>query len=81
MRALLIGFIRFYQRLLSPLLGKRCCFNPTCSQYAAEAIELHGAIKGTWLSIKRISRCHPLSEVGDDPVPKPNNKPTLPVKN
>lgn len=66
---LLLGIVHFYRYAISPLLGPRCRFYPTCSQYALDAIRIHGGIKGGWLTIKRISRCHPLSEGGDDPVP------------
>ncbi len=69
MRALLLSLIRFYQRFLSPLLGPNCRFQPTCSAYAAEAIAVHGAWKGGWLSLRRIARCHPLGGHGPDPVP------------
>lgn len=61
--------IRAYQLLLSPFLGNHCRFTPTCSQYAAEAVAAHGALRGSWLAIKRIGRCHPLCEGGYDPVP------------
>ncbi|MDI3281221.1 MAG: membrane protein insertion efficiency factor YidD [Bacillota bacterium] len=61
--------IRLYQRYISPLKGKTCRYHPTCSQYAYEAIEKHGAIKGTGLAIKRIGRCHPFAPGGYDPVP------------
>jgi len=61
--------IRGYQRFISPLLGSNCRFNPTCSCYANEAIERFGVIKGTWLAGKRIIKCHPLNEGGNDPVP------------
>ena len=61
--------IKIYQILISPLLGPHCRFTPTCSQYAVEAIEKHGPIKGIWLAIKRIARCHPWGGCGHDPVP------------
>lgn len=61
--------IRVYQRVLSPLLPNRCRFHPTCSHYAVEAIEKHGAVRGVWLAIKRILKCHPLHPGGYDPVP------------
>lgn len=80
MKSIFIWFIKGYQRLISPLLGPRCCYHPTCSQYAREAIEIHGPLKGLWFSIKRISRCHPLAEGGHDPVPENNAKSSL-VKN
>ena len=69
MRLVLKFLIRVYQVALSPLLGPNCRYYPTCSQYAIEALETHGAFKGTWLTIKRISRCHPWHEGGFDPVP------------
>tara|TARA_B100002052_G_C15446240_1_gene403600 strand:+ start:322 stop:543 length:222 start_codon:yes stop_codon:yes gene_type:complete len=61
--------IKLYQILLSPLLGQSCRYHPTCSQYAVEAIEKYGPIKGIWLGIKRIARCHPWGGSGNDPVP------------
>ncbi|NNJ79520.1 MAG: membrane protein insertion efficiency factor YidD [Xanthomonadales bacterium] len=61
--------IRSYQVLLSPFLGNHCRFTPSCSAYAMEAIEKHGALKGGWLALKRIGRCHPLCDGGYDPVP------------
>ncbi|MEE8340091.1 MAG: membrane protein insertion efficiency factor YidD [Xanthomonadales bacterium] len=69
MGRLLQLMIRVYQLLLSPLLGNHCRFTPSCSQYAAEAIGKHGAVRGSWLAIKRIFRCHPFCEGGHDPVP------------
>ena len=69
MRFVLKTLIRVYQVALSPLLGPNCRYYPTCSQYAVEAIEAHGSLRGTWLTIKRISRCHPWHEGGFDPVP------------
>ena len=61
--------IRFYQRRISPLLGARCIYTPTCSQYALEAIGRYGALRGTALAVRRILRCHPLHAGGYDPVP------------
>ena len=69
MRFVLKTLIRVYQVALSPLLGPNCRYYPTCSQYAIEAIETHGSLRGAWLTIKRISRCHPWHESGFDPVP------------
>jgi putative membrane protein insertion efficiency factor len=62
--------IRLYQWTLSPMLGARCRFYPSCSCYAHEAIERHGALAGTWLAAKRLLRCHPLSAGGYDHVPQ-----------
>lgn len=67
--------IRLYQWILSPWLGQNCRFQPTCSQYAKEAIEKWGVIKGTWLAIKRIGKCHPWGSYGFDPVPEKPLKP------
>lgn len=61
--------IRLYQRYLSPLLGPRCRYYPSCSQYALEALEEHGVLRGLWLALRRIGRCHPLHPGGFDPVP------------
>lgn len=69
MRTILKALIRFYQTAISPWFGARCRFHPSCSNYALEAIEVHGATKGTWLTIKRILKCHPLTKGGFDPVP------------
>lgn len=64
-----IFLIKIYQRIISPLLGPKCRFTPTCSNYAVEAFSKYGLFKGFWLSIKRISRCHPWGGHGYDPVP------------
>jgi uncharacterized protein len=64
-----IGLIKLYQWILSPLLGPKCRFTPTCSHYALEAFKKYGVFKGFWLTVKRISRCHPLGGHGYDPVP------------
>lgn len=61
--------IRAYQKVLSPMLGKNCRFQPTCSSYAVQALERFGLIRGSWLAIKRIGRCNPLVPAGYDPVP------------
>jgi len=61
--------VRGYQIVLGPLLGGSCRFHPTCSCYAIEALRTHGARRGTWLTIKRLVRCHPWGGFGDDPVP------------
>ncbi|SFF25265.1 hypothetical protein SAMN04488120_101187 [Fontimonas thermophila] len=66
---LLVGLIRVYQVLISPLLGPRCRFYPSCSHYAVEAIRVHGALRGSALTMRRILRCHPLHPGGYDPVP------------
>jgi len=66
---LVLKLIRAYQYLISPLFPASCGYYPTCSAYAVEAVEIHGVIKGGWLSIKRISRCHPYHAGGIDPVP------------
>ncbi|MBX9891224.1 MAG: membrane protein insertion efficiency factor YidD [Chitinophagaceae bacterium] len=61
--------IRFYQYVISPMIGPKCRYTPTCSAYAHEAINKHGPLKGLWLAIKRISKCHPWGGHGYDPVP------------
>ncbi len=67
--AALVRLIRLYQRHISPHLGRHCRFVPTCSQYAVEALQTHGALKGTVLAVWRILRCNPLGRFGFDPVP------------
>ncbi len=71
MKHLLLRLIRFYQRRISPLCAPRCRFIPTCSQYALEAIEKYGALRGGWLALRRICRCQPFSKWKGpyDPVP------------
>lgn len=69
MKWLLIGLVRAYQLLVSPLLGPTCRYYPSCSAYAVEALRVHGAIKGTWLAARRLLRCHPWSPGGVDHVP------------
>ncbi len=67
---LLRGLIRCYQLFISPVLGPSCRYLPSCSDYAAEAIERHGALAGTWLALRRLARCHPWGGSGYDPVPE-----------
>jgi len=69
MSRLLIALIRIYQRFISPYKPRTCRFYPTCSHYALEAIQVHGALRGSWLATKRVLRCHPLNPGGYDPVP------------
>ncbi len=69
MRYLIRALIRAYQLLLSPLLGPRCRFHPSCSQYALDALALHGTVRGGALALRRLSRCHPWHPGGYDPVP------------
>ena len=69
MRAIAIAPLRFYKRFLSPLLPPMCRFEPTCSIYMMQAIEKHGTLRGVWLGIRRLSRCHPFNPGGWDPVP------------
>lgn len=73
MKYLLIGLVRLYQLIISPWMPSSCRYQPTCSQYSIEAFHKHGAIKGLWLTIKRVGSCHPWSKGGHDPVPEPKN--------
>ncbi|HEX2863371.1 MAG TPA: membrane protein insertion efficiency factor YidD [Deinococcales bacterium] len=80
----LIGLVRLYRRYLSPLKGQPTCrFHPTCSAYAIQALETHGAVAGLWLAVRRLSKCHPLHPGGFDPVPPRRARParsTLPAR-
>lgn len=69
MRKILLVLIHAYRYLLSPVFGNHCRFTPSCSRYGLEAIETHGALKGSWLTVKRVASCHPWHEGGYDPVP------------
>ncbi|MGI5852775.1 MAG: membrane protein insertion efficiency factor YidD [Bacillota bacterium] len=69
MKGVILLLLRFYRKFISPLLGPNCRFQPTCSMYAMIAVEKYGALKGGWLAIRRILRCHPWNPGGYDPVP------------
>jgi uncharacterized protein len=75
MSSVLLSAVRFYQRAISPALPPRCRFYPTCSAYAAEALERHGAARGSWLALRRLVRCGPWHPGGLDPVPPARQRP------
>ncbi|MFC4054574.1 membrane protein insertion efficiency factor YidD [Actinomadura syzygii] len=79
--SLLILLVRAYRRFLSPLLGQQCRFQPTCSAYGLEALQVHGALRGTWLTARRIARCHPFHPGGHDPVPPRKTRSTAAPSN
>lgn len=70
---LLRGLVHVYRLVVSPLLGPRCRFQPTCSEYALDALSKHGAARGLWLMLRRVLRCHPWGGSGWDPVPEPGS--------
>jgi hypothetical protein len=77
-RLLILGLsapIHLYRLFVSPLIGRNCRFHPTCSAYALEALSRHGPIRGLWLALRRITRCHPWGGMGDDPVPPRRDPP------
>lgn len=80
MKYLFIGLVRLYQLIISPHFPDSCRYYPTCSQYSIQAFRTHGAIKGLWLSVKRVLRCHPWSKGGHDPVPGAHTDTTIEPK-
>ena len=80
MKYTFLACIRFYQRAVSPTLGASCRYEPTCSRYAYEAIERYGALRGAWLGLRRIARCHPGRAGGYDPVPHRDSRPVHPTQ-
>jgi putative membrane protein insertion efficiency factor len=75
LRAALVTMIRFYQKGISPYLPSACRYTPSCSAYAIEALEVHGAARGSWLTVRRLLRCQPWGGKGYDPVPPPRSGP------
>ena len=71
MKCVLLAGVRSYQYLVSPMLGNNCRFYPSCSDYAREALERHGSLRGSWLAVRRLCRCQPFHPGGYDPVPDP----------
>jgi len=75
LKTAVVALISLYRYAISPMLGSHCRYHPSCSEYARQAIELHGLLSGGWLAVCRISRCHPLHEGGLDPVPGSSEAP------
>ena len=76
MRVVLIALLRAYRFAISPLYGEVCRYYPSCSAYALEAVTVHGSVRGSWLAVRRVGRCHPWAEGGLDPVPpRPASRP------
>ena len=70
MQTILIGALKGYKLLISPLLPSACRYRPTCSEYMMDAVERHGVLRGVWIGLKRLARCHPFHDGGYDPVPR-----------
>jgi len=81
MRFILIAIIKFYKYFISPLLGSNCRFYPSCSTYSLEALQRHGTVAGSYLTLRRLLKCHPFHEGGIDPVPEELDKEKLGNKN
>lgn len=80
-KRLVLMLVRGYQLLVSPFLGNNCRFYPTCSSYMLEAIEIHGVVRGFWMGLRRVLRCHPYHEGGVDPVPGSDLSKTVELEN
>ena len=80
MKYVLIGLLRVYRALISPLYGEVCRYYPSCSDYALEAVQVHGSIKGSWLATRRLARCHPWAAGGVDKVPPKTPPPERPER-
>ncbi|MGA8255866.1 MAG: membrane protein insertion efficiency factor YidD [Nocardioides sp.] len=78
MKYVLIGLLRAYRLLISPLYGEVCRYYPSCSAYALEAVTVHGSVKGTWLTLRRLARCHPWAPGGVDKVPPRRHRGSIP---
>lgn len=76
MRLLLIGLLKAYRAVISPIYGQVCRYHPSCSAYALEAITVHGSMRGSWLAVSRLTRCHPWAAGGYDPVPPARSLPS-----
>lgn len=76
----LIGLLKAYRLLISPLYGQVCRYHPSCSAYALEAVTEHGSLRGSWLAVRRLARCHPWAAGGYDPVPRPRSAASPPVQ-
>lgn len=74
MKHVLVWLLKGYRFAISPLYGQVCRYHPTCSAYALEAVQMHGSVRGTWLAVRRVGRCHPWAAGGLDPVPPPRNR-------